>query len=155
MTISSTASTTLVVAEKELGRTTWCRTLAASLPVAAVLLVVAEALYPKNLDNPAKNLATATKELAAAGAHTHQFYVASLLTILGLAVLGVSFRALALLPYRRGALLAGVVAGLGWFTTLCGVVGNAVTNYALAAAAATHPKAAVAARSGSTRTPRR
>jgi hypothetical protein len=43
-----------------------------------------------------------------------------------------------------GRTLAIIVAVLGWFTTLCGVVGNTLANYALTAAAAVHPAPAVA-----------
>lgn len=147
MTVSSTAATLDAVSDRPLRSTTArCRILALSLPAAAILLVIGEATFPKGLDNPATNLSTAAKEVGIAGAHPNQFLAASLLVIFGLAFLGLSFSGLATLVRRRGAVLATVVAVLGWFTTLCGVISNTAINYALAAAAATHPTPGVAAR---------
>jgi hypothetical protein len=121
------------------------RVLAVSLPLAAVLLAIGESAFPKGLDNIAQSLSTATSEVTIATAHPGQFAAASLLTVFGLAVLGVSFSAIASLAEGRGRTLATVVAVLGWFTTLCGVVMNTTINYALAVAASTHPASGVAA----------
>jgi hypothetical protein len=147
MKISSTTTTLQAASDRPLRSTiTRSRVLATSLPVAALLLVIGEATFPKGLDNPATNLSTAAKEVAIAGAHPNQCYAASLLVIFGLAFLGISFSAMATLVRQRGAVLATVVAVLAWFTTLCGVISNTAINYALAAAAATHPAPGVAAR---------
>ena len=71
------------------------RVLALLLPLAAVLLVVGEALTPKGLDHPITKLSAAAKEIPIAHAHSGQLYLSNMLVIFGLGALGVSFAALA------------------------------------------------------------
>jgi hypothetical protein len=107
--------------------------------IAGVLLAAGELLTPKGLDDTSSNLAEAQKQLRLAEAHSDRFAVASVMIIFGLAALGLAFSALASLVTQRAAALATVVAVLGWFTTMCGVIENSAGNFSLAAAGAAHP----------------
>ena len=73
------------------------RLLSLSLPAAAILLVIGQALTPAGLDHPITTLSTAIRELPIAAAHGERLYVANLLVIFGLGALGVSFAAIATL----------------------------------------------------------
>ena len=122
------------------------RLFAFSLPVAAILLVVGEAVMPKGLDTQSSSLASTTRQVLIAGRHVDRFDVASLLIIFGLAVAAVSFAAIAVLVRGRGARFATVAVVLAVVALTCGVIANATDNLALAEGAAVHPAASVAGR---------
>jgi hypothetical protein len=122
------------------------RLLAFSLPVAAILLVVGEAVMPKGLDSQSSSLASTTKQVMIAARHVARFDAASLLIIFGLAAAAVSFAAIAVLVTGRGARFATAAVVLGAVALTCGVVANSTDNLALAEAAAVHPAATVAGR---------
>lgn len=110
------------------------RILAVFPAVAAVLLLVGEALTPKGLDHPI-SMARAVKELPIAVAHSDRLYLSNLLVIFGLGALGVSFAAIALLVRERGATIATVAAVVGGLAGFCGGLANVLIGYDLAAAA--------------------
>ena len=114
------------------------RLLALSLPAAAVLLVVGQALLPSGLDHPITKLSTAIRELPIAAAHSERLFVANLLVIFGLGALGLSFAAIATLVRERGATLATIAAVIGGLACFCGVLVNTFIGYDLAAAARAH-----------------
>jgi hypothetical protein len=120
--------------------------LALSLPVAAILLVVGEAVMPKGLDSQSSSLASTTKQVMIAERHVARFDAASLLIIFGLAAAAASFGAIATLVRRRGARFASAAAVLGAVALTCGVIANSTDNLALAEAAAVHPAATLAGR---------
>lgn len=122
------------------------RLLAFSLPVAAILLVVGEAVMPKGLDSQSSSLASTTKQVMIAARHVARFDAASLLIIFGLAAAAVSFAAIAVLVTGRGARFATAAVVLGAVALTCGVVANSTDNLALAEAAAVHPATTVAGR---------
>ena len=122
------------------------RLMAVSLPIAALLLTIGEAVMPKGLDNQSSDLASVTKQVVIAGQHVGRFYVASVLIMFGLAALAVSFSAIATLITRRGAALATIAAVIGAVALTCGIIANTAVNYALAGAASAHPDAEVAGR---------
>ena len=93
-------------------RTTRTRILALFPPLAAVLLLVGEALTPKGLDHPI-SMSRAAKELPIAEAHLNRLYLSNLLVIFGLGALGVSFAAIAVLVRERGSTIATVAAVVG------------------------------------------
>jgi hypothetical protein len=125
-------------------RLTRWRILALAPGLAGLLLAAGEILTPKGLDNTASTLTDAQEQLRIAEAHPDRFAVASLLIILGLAAFGLTFSALASLITQRHAVLATVVAVLGWITTMCGVIENSATNFSLAAAGSARPDASAA-----------
>ena len=117
--------------------TTRTRILALFPPLAAVLLLVGEALTPKGLDHPIST-ARAVKELPIALAHSDRLYFSNLLVIFGLGALGVSFAAIAVLVRERGSTLATVAAVVGGLAGFCGGLANVLVGYDLAAAATAH-----------------
>jgi hypothetical protein len=131
------------------------RLLALFLPLAAVLLVVGEALTPKGLDHPIST-SRAIKELPIAAVHSGRLSTSNLLVIFGLGALGVSFVAIATLVRERGSALATAAALVGGLAGFCGALANVFVGYDLAAAAASHAtreaaiKVLVAANRGTT-----
>jgi hypothetical protein len=123
--------------------TTRTRTLALFPPLAAVLLLVGEALTPKGLDHPI-SMSRATKELPIAEAHLNQLYLSNLLVIFGLGALGVSFAAIAMLVRERGSTIATVAAVVGGLAGFCGGLANVLVGYDLAAAVKGHTTASAA-----------
>lgn len=113
------------------------RLLALTLPLAAGLLLVGQALMPKGLDHLI-SASRAAKELPIATAHSGRLYAANLLVVFGLGVLGVSFAAIATLVQRRGAVVAAVAGLIGGFAGFCGAIVNILIGYDLAAAAVAH-----------------
>ena len=120
------------------------RILALALPVCAVLLLFGGALTPKGLDKPLTSLTGALRELRIAGAHTGQVYFSNMLVVFGLAVLGVSFFAIAVLAPDRGRVLATTAAVIGGFGAFCGAVVNVLIGFNLAAASTIHASLAAA-----------
>jgi hypothetical protein len=112
--------------------------LSLSLPAAAILLVVGQALTPNGLDHPITKLSTAIRELPIAAAHSERLYVANLFVIFGLGALGLSFAAIATLVRGRGAVLATAAAAVGGLALFCGALVNTFVGYDLAAAARAH-----------------
>ena len=110
------------------------RLLALFLPLAAVLLVVGEALTPKGLDHPI-SMARAVKEIPIAEAHSGRLFLSNLMVIFGLGALGVSFTAIAILVRERGATIATLAALVGGVAGFCGALANVLVGYDLAAAA--------------------
>ena len=106
-------------------------------PLAAILLLVGEALTPKGLDHPI-SMSRAAKELPIAEAHLNQLYLSNLLVIFGLGALGVSFAAIAVLVRERGSTIATVAAVVGGLAGFCGGLANVLVGYDLAAAATAH-----------------
>jgi hypothetical protein len=113
------------------------RILALFPALAAVLLVVGEALTPKGLDHPI-SMARAVKEMPIADAHSDRLYLSNLLVIFGLGALGVSFAAIAMLVRERGARIATLAAVVGGLAGFCGALANILVGYDLAAAATAH-----------------
>jgi len=113
------------------------RILALFPPLAAVLLLVGEALTPKGLDHPI-SMARVVKELPIAVAHSDRLYLSNLLVIFGLGALGVSFAAFAVLVRERGSTIATVAAVVGGLAGFCGGLANVLVGYDLAAAATAH-----------------
>ncbi len=114
------------------------RLLSLSLPAAAILLLLGQALTPAGLDHPIMKLSTAIREVPIAAAHSERLYVAWVLGIFGLGALGVSFAAIATLVRERGALLATLAALVGVVACFCGALVNAFIGYDLVAAATAH-----------------
>ena len=112
------------------------RLLSLSLPAAAILLLVGQALTPTGLDHPITKLSTAVRELPIAAANSERLYVANLLVIFGLGALGLSFAAIATLVRERGSGLATLAAVVGGLACFCGALVNTFVGYDLAAAAA-------------------
>jgi len=113
------------------------RLLALSLPVAAALLLVGEALTPKGLDHPISS-ARAAEELPIAAAHSGRLFASNLIVIFGLGALAVSFVAIAMLVRGRGSAIATVAALVGALAGFCGALVNLLIGYDLAAAAVAH-----------------
>jgi hypothetical protein len=124
-------------------RSTRTRVLAVFPPLAAVLLLVGEALTPKGLDHPI-SMSRAAKELPIAAAHLDRLYFSNLLVIFGLGALGVSFAAIAVLIRERGATIATVAAVVGGLAGFCGALANVLIGYDLAAAATARTTTAAA-----------
>lgn len=111
------------------------RWLAIFPPLAIALLAVGQALTPPGLDRPITSVDGALKELQIAAAHSGRLYLASLLVILGLGALGVSFAAIATLTRGRGAAIGTVAAVVGGLACFCGVIVNVLIGLDLAGAA--------------------
>jgi hypothetical protein len=120
--------------------------LALTLPLAAVLLVVGEAVMPKGSDTQSSSLTSTTKQVLIAVRHIARFEAASLLIIFGLAAAGISFAAIATLATRRGSLVATIAVVVGAIALTCGIAANSTDNLTLAQGAAVHPTVAVAAK---------
>jgi hypothetical protein len=126
-------------------RMTRTRILALFPPLAAVLLLIGEALTPKGLDHPV-SMSRAAKELPIAEAHLDRLYLSNLLVIFGVGALGVSFAAIAVLIRERGSTIATLAAVVGGLAGFCGGLANVLIGYDLAAAATAHTTAAAAER---------
>jgi hypothetical protein len=122
------------------------RVLAVFVPLAGILLLLAEGLNPKGPDVVVQDTATALKVLPIAAAHPTQLFVAGALSLLALGALGVSFAALATLMRSRGSAVATVAALIGGIAAFCGIVVNVMVDFNLAAAATAHVTQNAAAR---------
>jgi hypothetical protein len=122
------------------------RILAIFLPVAAVLYISCEALFPKGTDQVVTDVATGLKLIAVAGRHPAQLYAAGTLSLLALGAVAVSYAAIASLITDRGWLIATVAALLGGIGAFCGAIVNVLVGISLAAAATAHTSPDAAAR---------
>ena len=122
------------------------RVLAVFVPLAGILLLLAEGLNPKGTDAVVQNTATALKVLPIAAAHPTQLFVAGALSLLAVGAVGVSFAALATLVRSRGSAVATVAALIGGIAAFCGIVVNVMVDFNLAAAATAHITQDAAAR---------
>jgi hypothetical protein len=115
---------------------TGARWLAMFPPIAVALLMLGGGLTPKGLDRPITGTGTALSELATASPHPGQVYLSSVLIILGLAALGVSFVVIALLAGAPGSRVATSAAAIGAIGCLSAVVVNVLFGIDLAGTAA-------------------
>lgn len=104
------------------------RTLAAFLPLTAVLYLSGEALDPRGTDQVITTMTTAFKVLPIADAHSGQLYLAGSLSVLALGGLAVSYAAIALLVTGRGWLIATVGALLGGVGAFAGALVNVLVG---------------------------
>jgi hypothetical protein len=114
------------------------RVLAVFVPLAGILLLLAEGLNPKGTDVVVQDTATALKVLPIAAAHPTQLFVAGALSLLAIGAVGVSFAALATLLRARGSAVATVAALIGGIAAFCGIATNVMVDFNLAAAATAH-----------------
>ena len=112
-------------------------------PLAAVLLLVGEALTPKGLDHPI-SMSRAAKELPIAEVHLKPAVSLQSACDLRVWALGVSFAAIAVLVRERGSIIATVAAVVGGLAGFCGGLANVLVGYDLAAAAKGHTAASAA-----------
>jgi hypothetical protein len=122
------------------------RILAVFLPVAAVLYISCEALFPKGTDQVVTDMATGLKLLSIAGRHPTQLYAAGTLSLLALGAVAVSYAAIALLVTGRGWVIATIAALVGGIGAFCGAIVNVLVGISLAAAATAHTSPDAAAR---------
>jgi hypothetical protein len=145
MTIDTAFSHTAAPSSPDVASAARRRILAGFPLLAAVLLLIGEALTPKGLDKPLTTTAQALRELPVAQSHSGRLYFSNLVVIFGLGALGVSFCAIATLVRKQSAAIATAAALIGGVGCLCAALVNVLIGFNLAAAATANTSRAAAA----------